>query len=316
MKKRYIFLIFMFSGFSLPARELFTRIRTVVIPAAGLGTRWLPYTKAFTKEEIPIGAQPAIQFPVEEGIRSGIHNFIMILNERKWHLQDYFGTERNSILKEIGKYHLIAPMEELFETVNFSYVDQPVQRGLGDAILMTQPYIHDDYFAIMLPDELIFGPDPALAQMIRIAEQEQASVIGVLQLPFDEISHYGVVGIKRWISEYAYEISHFVEKPQVGCAPSNLACIGRYVLSSKIFDSLQALSQELVSGELQLTDAIDHMMRTTGERVIAVNIQGIRHDVGTPIGWMKAVMYEGLTNPSFASEFTPYVQKLTKQLAF
>lgn len=312
MNKAYFILLITILSFGMNIRAKKPKINSVVIPAAGLGTRWLPYTKVFAKEEIPIGSRPSIQFVVEEGISSGIHSFIMIISERKRHLQDYFGTKGNSILKEIGKYHLIAPMEELFETVSFTYVDQTVQRGLGDAVLMAESYVGDEYFAVVLPDELIFGLDPALMQMIAIAQKENASVIGVQQLPFDQTCHYGIVGIKRWVSEHAYEITHFVEKPKIGNAPSNLACIGRYILSPKIFASLHTLSQELTSGELQLTDAIDHMMRTTGERVIAVNIQGTRHDVGTPIGWMKAVVHEGLTNPDFAPQFTPYLQKIMK----
>lgn len=291
-------------------------ITSIVIPAAGLGTRWLPYTKTFAKEEVPVGNKPAIQFVVEEGISSGIHNFVMIINERKQQLQNYFGSESSSILKQIGKYHLIAPMEELFEKVTFTYVDQPVQRGLGDAILMAQPAIGDNYFGVILPDDLVFSTeDPALAQMVKIAQKEHASVIGVQEVPFEQTCQYGIVGIKHWMSPCAYEISHLVEKPKISSAPSNLAIIGRYILSPKIFAALKILSSNMTSGELQLTDAIDLMMRTMNEKVIAVKIQGSRHDVGTPIGWMKAVVYEGVNNPEFSSHFIPYLQHVAQQCA-
>lgn len=304
MKK--IFIIFLVLSFKTYANSTHD-ITKVVIPAAGLGTRFLPFTKAVPKEMLPLDNKPAIQHVVEEAINSGIKNVIIITNELKKAIENHFGDCQNAALKENSRYDVIVQNDKLFRSANFTYLNQTSPRGLGDAILMAQEVIGDEFFAVMLPDDIIASRDPGLEQLIEVALQEQVSVIAVEEVPFNMVSSYGIISVKQWINPSAYEIGDLVEKPRPSQAPSNLGITGRYVLSPKIFDSLKALQKNLVSGELQLTDAISHMMRTTGERVIAYKLKGTRYDTGTPLGWIKAVIDQGLNNATYKDSLREYL---------
>lgn len=272
-----------------------------VIPAAGIGSRFLPYTATVPKEMLPVLSKPAIQYIIEEGLQSAIQQFIVVTSRNKEQLADHFSpsTQLQTLLEERGKKDALADLKKIIRQAQFTYVRQHEPLGLGHAVLMARNLIGKEYFGVMLPDDLIVNQaNPGLAQLIRIAHQEKGSVIAVQEVPAQCISSYGVIGIKKQISPSLFQVSHVTEKPDPKDAPSNLAIIGRYILSSKIFASLEEMST-YATGELQLTDAIGHMIQQN-EKVFAYKVQGIRYDVGTPIGWVKAIIGMALQDPAYA----------------
>jgi UTP--glucose-1-phosphate uridylyltransferase len=282
-----------------------------VIPAAGIGSRFLPYTATIPKEMLPILNKPAIQYIIEEGLASSVNQFILITSRNKEQLADHFNPPPHlqALLDERGKKDALGDIKKIMRQAQFVYVRQPEPLGLGHAVLMARSVIGKEYFAVMLPDDLIFNPNLAgLAQLIRIARQEKGSVIAVQEVPASCVSSYGVIGIKKQISPSLFQVSHVVEKPDQKDAPSNLAIIGRYVLSSKIFNSLEEIST-YASGELQLTDAIGHMIQQN-EKVFAYKMQGIRYDVGTPIGWVKAILGMSLQDPAYAPHIRAFLSDI------
>jgi UTP--glucose-1-phosphate uridylyltransferase len=280
-----------------------------VIPAAGLGTRFLPATKAVPKEMLPILNKPAIQYIIEEGIASRINQFLIITSREKAAIANHFdyAPELEQLLKQTNKQDKVAALDKIISAAHFSYIRQPEPLGLGHAVLMARYSIGKEYFGIFLPDDLIIHDTPALAQLIAIAQQERASIIAVQEVPYDMISSYGVIAIKKQITSQLFQVSHLVEKPTAKDAPSNLGIIGRYVLSHKIFDSLDAISP-YAQGELQLTDAIAHMLNNN-EKVFAYKIQGTRLDIGTPLGWLKANIMLGINS----SEYGPALRQFLAQ---
>lgn len=278
-----------------------------IIPAAGLGTRFLPFTKAVPKEMLPLLNKPALQTIVEEALASELSQFLIITNKDKQAIANHFDTsiELNVLLKEHHKESLLAGIEKIIRTAHFSYIRQPEALGLGHAVYMARHYIGKEYFGVLLPDDIIVGATPGIAQLMKIARQEKATVIAVQEVPEDCISSYGVVAIKKQITPNLFHVSHLVEKPAQKDAPSNLAIIGRYVLSHKIFKALEDISTYNV-GELQLTDGISHMMKNN-EKVFAFKIQGTRYDIGTPIGWVKAIIGLALQHPQFAPHIKAFL---------
>jgi UTP--glucose-1-phosphate uridylyltransferase len=281
-------------------------ITKAIIPAAGLGTRFLPATKAVAKEMLPILDKPAIQYIVEEAVASGIAHFTMIFNKNKTALINHFenAPDLDIVLKERGKEKLLLGINKLIRNTEFTYVSQSEPLGLGHAILLARNTIGKEYFGILLPDDIIVGNQPGLAQLIAVAKQEGASVIAVQEVPIEQTASYGIIAIKKQISPVLYQINGLVEKPKSSLAPSNLAIVGRYVLSHKIFASLDAI-MPYTQGELQLTDGIAHMVKN-GEKVFAYKIQGHRYDTGNPLGLLKANIGIGLQHP----EYGPHLQKL------
>jgi UTP--glucose-1-phosphate uridylyltransferase len=283
-----------------------------LIPAAGLGARFLPATKAIPKEMIPLLNKPAIQWIAEEGLLSEIANFIIIVGTHKEAIAHHFDSSSSleNALKEKDKDRipLLSSIEKLTRLAQFTYIRQPEPLGLGHAVWMARHTIGKEYFAIALPDDIIFGKQPALSQLIRVARQEKASVIAVQEVPTECLSSYGIVGIKKQITPHLYQLSHIVEKPHPKDAPSSLAVVGRYILSHKIFNSLEQIST-YATQELQLTDAISHMMQHN-ERVFAYKVQGTRYDLGTPLGWIKAVIGSSLQDP----EYGPHIRKFLASL--
>ncbi len=269
-------------------------ITKAVIPAAGLGTRFLPYTKAIPKEMLPILNKPAIQLIIEEGIASHIKEFNIILNDDKQAIKHHFSVQPalEKTLKAAGKLSLLDSINTIINTAHFNYIPQPIPRGLGHAVLMAQAAIDNEYFGIFLPDEIMSGKTPALAQLITIAQKYNASVIGVQQVPQKKVSSYGIIDIKKQLEDNVFEVAHLIEKPSIDQAPSNYAIIGRYILSPRIFDSLEIITPG-AGGEIQLTDGIADMMRN-GERVIAHIIDTTRYDIGIPAGWLNANIAIGL----------------------
>lgn len=287
-------------------------IRTV-IPAAGLGTRFLPYTATIPKEMLPILNKPALQWVIEEGLQSNVTNYVIVTARGKQSLVDYFAPapELEALLEERNKLNLLADINKITRTAHFTYIRQFEPLGLGHAILMAQHVIAKEFFGVMLPDDIIISPQlPGLAQLIRVARQEKASVIAVQEVPAESVSSYGVIGIRKQLSPSLFQVSHVVEKPDAKQAPSNLAIVGRYILSHKIFASLQEIGSYAV-GELQLTDAIGHMIKQN-EKVFAYKISGTRYDVGTPLGWLNANIRLGLQDPHMGKQ----LQELMSNTAF
>lgn len=282
-------------------------ISKVIIPAAGLGTRFLPCTKAIPKEMLPIGPLPAMHLIAEEALAAALTNFLIITGKGKEAISDYFDTNAHleQILDEQKKLPLIQSVSRIVRAANFTYIRQPEPLGLGHAVWMARHSIGKEYCAIMLPDDIICSQSSGIGQLLRIARQEKTSVIAVQEVPTHELSSYGVISIKKTITPNLFQVGGLVEKPQPKDAPSNLAVVGRYVLSHKIFQALDQISS-YATQELQLTDAINCMLHTN-ERVFAYKIQGIRHDIGTPLGWLKANIHYGLQNPTVAHQLRAYM---------
>ena len=288
------------------------QITKAVIPAAGLGTRFLPYTKAIPKEMLPILEKPSLQIVVEEGIASGITEFNIIANDDKPELKNHFShmLKLEEKLQKSGKLELLESINTIIDTTPFNFIGQPQPLGLGHAVLQAKESIGNQYFGVILPDEIMIGEIPALAQLIAVAEKYNASVIGVQEVPREKVSSYGIIEIKQQLEENIFEIESLVEKPAINKAPSNYAIIGRYVLSPRIFSSLEN-TQPGTGNEIQLTDGISDMMRN-GERVIAYVVKSNRYDVGTPLGWIQANIEIGLQHPKFGSEIKNFLNNLLK----
>lgn len=286
------------------------KITKVVIPAAGLGTRFLPYTKAIPKEMLPIIEKPSLQIVVEEGIESGITDFNIIANDDKPELQHHFShlPKLENQLEAKGKSESLASINIIIDAAKFIFIPQPQPLGLGHAVLQAKKAIGNDYFGIILPDEIMIGEVPALAQLIAVAEKYNASVIGIQEVPHEKVSSYGIIAIKKELEPGVFEVDHLIEKPAIDQAPSNYALAGRYVLSPKIFDSLEN-TKPGAGNEIQLTDGIADMMRN-GERIIAYVIKTARYDVGTPLGWIQANIEIALKHPQFGAAVKDFCKKL------
>lgn len=295
---------------SLQSKDYSMKINKAVIPAAGLGTRFLPYTKVIPKEMLPLLEKPSIQLIVEEGIDSNITEFNIIVNDDKPEIQNHFSPQPRleNKLEKVGKSALLESINTIIATATFNYIPQAEPLGLGHAVLQAKDAIGDEYFGIFLPDEIMIGKVPALAQLIEVAQKYNASVIGVQEVPREKVSSYGVVAIKEQLEDGIFDISALVEKPAVEQAPSNYALAGRYVLSPRVFDSLAIIAPG-AGGEIQLTDGIADMMRK-GERVIAYVMKTARYDVGNPLGWIQANIEVGLQHPKFA----PVIKDLCTKL--
>lgn len=308
MKKHLLILLGV--GMFIASRVEAARIKKVVIPAAGIGSRFLPLTKAVPKEMIPLNEKPAMHFIAEEAQGSGLTDIVVISSDFKQALKNYFDPFKSEFLKPLGKYHMVESYEKALSNLNFTYVQQDVPKGLGHAVLLSEPEVGNNYFGVILPDDIYLADDPAIGQLMRIAEREQASVIAVQEVPMDKVQNYGVISFSKQLDARSFEIDDLVEKPAREKAPSNLAIVGRYVLSPKIYESLKYLQDNniLTKNELQLTDAIAHMLHTSGERVIAYVVQGERHDTGNPLGWMKAVIANGMRDPRYHDQLVEFME--------
>lgn len=280
-----------------------------IIPASGLDTRFLPFTKAVPKELLPILNKPAIQYIAEEAIQSEITNFMIVTGQGKHAIFDHFDSSNlSSVNRDINLSSLLSNNDKLVQAANFSYVQQNEPLGIGHAIWMARHFINKEYFSIGLPDDLIISKQPALGQLIRIARQEKASIIAVQEVPTECISNYGVISIKKQITPNLFQVSHIVDKPHAKDAPSSLAMVGRFVLSYKIFNSLEQISS-YSSDEIKLSDGISHMIQQN-ERVFAYKIKGTRYDLSTPLGWIKAIIGSALQDPGYA----PHIRKFLTEL--
>ena len=285
-----------------------------IIPAAGFGTRFLPATKAVPKELLPIVDKPAIQYIVEEGLKSGIKDFVIVTGKNKKAIEDHFDNylELQAALKASKKEFLIDDITKIIDKANFLYVRQREQLGLGHAIYTAKAaFSSGEHVAIFLPDDIFTGAVPGMAQLIKIAIQEKCNVIAVQEVPKEDVSRYGIIDVRRQFSPNLFQVRDLIEKPPVNTAPSNLAIVGRYVLSSNIFESLEDL-QFGSGGEIQLTDGIQNLL-LNGEKVFAYKIQGQRYDAGTTLGWLKTNIEFALKHPTLSGPILEHLSKLDRE---
>lgn len=291
------------------------RLHKVVFPVAGLGTRFLPATKAVAKEMLPVLDKPLIQYAVDEAVDAGADTLIFVTNRYKHAIADYFDKayELEAKLQAKGKEELLALVQgTLPRNVRAVFVTQPEAFGLGHAVLCARPVVGDEPFGVMLADDLIWnGPfgtaKGALRQMAELAEAEQAGVIAVEEVPHDETDKYGIVDATP-IDGRSARIRHMVEKPKPADAPSNLAVVGRYVLPGRIFELLEQTTPG-AGGEIQLTDAIEALLKEQG-KVLAYRFEGTRFDCGNKAGLVRATMHMAMQDPKLA----PTVREFLKQL--
>lgn len=288
---------------------LTTPIKKAIFPVAGLGTRFLPATKANPKEMLPIVDKPLIQYAVEEAVKAGINDLIFVTNISKRAIEDHFDThyELEAKLQSLNKPELLAMVQGIIPRgVNCIYIRQPVQLGLGHAVLCAKNIIGHEFFAVLLADELIQGSGSScLQQMLGVYEQTASSVIAVHPVDPSEVHRYGIVGLTE-----GNRMTTMVEKPQASIAPSNFAAIGRYILSPHIFNILEGVKVGAGS-EIQLTDAISGLL--SQEKVYAHCVQGQRYDCGSKLGYIQATIDFALAHPEIGSQVREHLHGLKKQ---
>ena len=283
------------------------RLKKAVFPVAGFGSRFLPVTKASPKEMMPVVDKPLIQYAVEEAAAAGITDMIFVTGRHKRAIEDHFDKayELETELERKGKDALLAQVREVLpEGVRCIYIRQPEPLGLGHAVLCAQPVIGDDPFAVLLADDLMDSNPPALARMAQIFESENCSLLGVEEVPRDQTESYGIVTVDKMVGDSA-RIHSIVEKPKPANAPSNLAVIGRYVLTGRIFDLLSKVTPG-AGGEIQLTDAISALLKE--DKALAVRLPGRRFDCGSKLGYLQATVELGLRHPEVGPAFARYLK--------
>jgi UTP--glucose-1-phosphate uridylyltransferase len=288
------------------------KVRKAVFPAAGLGTRFLPATKAQPKEMLPVVDKPIIQYGVEEALHSGIQNIIIVTGRGKSAIEDHFDVsfELENLLETRSKKDLLAIVRNISDMINVSYVRQKEALGLGHAVLRALELVGHEPFAVVLADDLIDAETPCLRQLLDVYGFFCAPVIAVMEVPRETISAYGAVDVEMVAhngSDRVYRIRDLVEKPKPADAPSNLAIIGRYVLTPEIFDSLQAIDPGS-GGEIQLTDALKHLLRS--RPIYAYRFEGTRYDAGDKLGFLKATVEYALRRPDLGGPFREYLKAL------
>ncbi len=283
-------------------------VSKAIIPAAGLGTRFLPATKASPKEMLPLGDKPLIQYAVEEAVAAGICDIIIITGRGKRAIEDHFDLsfELEAVLKDSGKDHLLKEIRRISELANFCYIRQPHARGLGDAILCAQHLIGDEPFAVLLGDEIIDAAVPATRQLIDLYDDLGTPILGVQEVEPEEVSQYGII-TPQPVRPGLFRVTDMVEKPAPQDAPSRLAVIGRYILPSSIFAVLEKTPPGK-NQEVQLTDALRTMAHSSPMHACLVD--GTRHDAGDKLGFLKATVAFGLKNPELGERFASYLKGL------
>ena len=285
-------------------------VRKVVFPAAGLGTRFLPATKVLPKEMLVLVDRPIIQYGVEEAVQSGIDNVILVTSRGKGIMEDHFDIayELESVLERRGKTALLEDLRS--SRVNVASVRQGEPLGLGHAVLIAQPLVGNEPCAVVLPDDVIDATPPALRQMVDVFERVGGPVIAVERVPMEDVSSYGVVAIDNSeLGPGVHRIVDLVEKPPRDKAPSNLAIIGRYILTPDIFPSLQETASDR-TGEIQLTNGMRRLLEK--RPLYACEIKGVRHDAGNKLGFLKATAYFAMKRPEFADALRRYLDTLDK----
>ena len=286
-------------------------IRKAVFPAAGLGTRFLPATKAQPKEMLVLVDKPVIQYGVEEAVASGVDNIVIVTGRGKNAIEDHFdvNVELESFLEQRGKKDQLAEIRKISQMINLAYVRQGEPLGLGHAVLVTRALVGDEPFAVILGDDVIDADPPALRQMIDVYDRVGGPVLAVERVPMEHVSSYGVVAVDASSAhgDGVHRIVDLVEKPRREEAPSNLAIIGRYILTPDIFPALAATASDR-TGEIQLTNGLRRLLQD--RPLYAYEIRGVRHDTGNKLGFLKALVYFALKRPDLSENFRRYLKTL------
>lgn len=284
------------------------KVRKAVFPAAGLGTRFLPATKASPKEMLPLVDKPLIQYVVEEAVASGVESVIIVTGRGKATMEDHFDVsfELEHVLEERGKTDLLKQMRKISEMARVSYVRQPEALGLGHAVLQARDLVGDEPFAVMLSDDIIDSRVPALQQLLDVYEKYDAPVLGTMQVEGEAISRFGALAVDE-VEPGIYRVKDMVEKPAFAEAPSDLAIIGRYVLTPDIFAEIEGTTPGAI-GEIQITDAMRSLLKK--RPFYAVKFDGVRHDAGDKLGFLIATVEFALKRSDLGPEFKKYLRSL------
>jgi UTP--glucose-1-phosphate uridylyltransferase len=284
------------------------KIRKAVFPAAGLGTRFLPATKAMPKEMLTLVDKPLIQYVVEEAVACGVESIVIVTSRGKSVIEDHFDVsfELEQYLEQRGKPELRRAMRAITDMARISYVRQSEALGLGHAILQARDFVDNESFAVMLSDDLVDHPAPPLRQLLDVYEKYDAPVLGTMRVEGEAITRFGVLDVEP-AGDGVYRIKDLVEKPTYADAPSDLAVIGRYILPPDIFDELER-TRPGVGGEIQLTDTLRAMVKK--RPFYAVPFDGVRHDAGNKLGFLIATVEYALKRPDIAEEFAAYLRTL------
>jgi UTP--glucose-1-phosphate uridylyltransferase len=288
------------------------RVKKAIFPAAGWGTRFLPATKAQPKEMLPLVDKPVIQYAVEEAVAAGIEQIIIITSSQKRAIEDHFdlNLELEHLLEARGDIDMLRQIRAISDLAQIAYVRQKEQLGLGHAVLVAKELIGHEPFAVILSDDVVSSERPCIGQLIHAYEETHSSVVAVTEVPHEDTRRYGIIGgevVPGRVDDRLVKVNAMVEKPKPADAPSDLAIIGRYILTPKIFDKLEQ-TQRGAGGEIQLTDAIEALMKE--QDVYGYRFEGVRYDAGTTMGWLKASVELALGRPDIGSEFRQYLQTL------
>lgn len=286
------------------------KVRKAIIPAGGLGTRFLPATKAQPKEMLPIVDKPTIQYIVEEAIASGIEDIIIISGRSKRAIEDHFDKsyELEEELRKKGNQDLLSLVEDISNLVNIHYIRQKEPKGLGHAIYCAKSFIGHEPFAVLLGDDVVESQEPCLKQLINVYDKYKATILGVQSVPEDQVSQYGIVGCSK-VEDRTYKVNDLVEKPERSKAPSNIAILGRYIITPGIFKQLEKTTPGK-GGEIQLTDALKSLMAT--ENMYSHEFIGKRYDVGSKLGFLQATVEYALKREDLKDEFMKYLCGICK----
>jgi UTP--glucose-1-phosphate uridylyltransferase len=293
-------------------RSVNSSVRKAVFPAAGLGTRFLPATKAQPKEMLPLVDKPTIQYGVEEALASGIDNIILVTGRGKNAIEDHFDVniELETFLEARGKRDQLAEIRKISDMINFAYVRQGEPLGLGHAVLVTRALVGDEPFAVILGDDVIDADPPALRQMVEVFDEVQGPVLAVERVARDQVSAYGIIDAEP-MQDGVYRIRDLVEKPAPEEAPSNLAIIGRYILTPDVFETL-AVTKRDRTGEIQLTNGLRQLLQR--RPLYACEVKGVRHDTGNKLGFLKAVVHFALKREDLAEPFRQYLKTIYSEI--
>ncbi|MBU8771125.1 UTP--glucose-1-phosphate uridylyltransferase GalU [Cytobacillus oceanisediminis] len=287
------------------------KIRKAIIPAAGLGTRFLPATKSQPKEMLPIVDKPTLQYIVEEAVESGIEEILIITGRNKSSIEDHFdkSLELELELEAKKKYELLNEVRSISEMINIHYIRQKEPKGLGHAVYCAKSFIGNEPFAVLLGDDIVYGKKPCLKQLIEAYEVYKTTILGVQTVNTNEISKYGIIQ-GEYIKESIFKVNSLIEKPSIKNAPSNIAILGRYIITPTIFDILENAPPGL-GGEIQLTDALKELSKA--ESLFAIAFEGTRYDVGDKLGFLQATIDFALRREDLREEFLSYLFKILKK---
>jgi len=291
-----------------------TKITKAIIPAAGFGTRFLPATKSQPKEMLPVVDKPTIQYIVEEAVESGIEDILIVIGRYKSVIEDHFdrSVELEMELERKGKYDMLEQIQDIAGMANIQFVRQKTALGLGHAVYCAKNFIGNEPFAVMLGDDIVDSPDyPCLKQMMNLYEREQCTILGVKEVPLQDIHKYGVVDGDK-IADGLYTVRDLVEKPKAEAAPSNVAIMGRYIITPAIFDILEKTAPG-AGNEIQLTDALKTL--AIREKMLAYAFKGNRYDVGDKLGFLQATVEFALQRNNLRDDFLAYLKDIVEQYA-